>query len=149
MKRIFLSILLLSMTMGCGLPKSGDEYAFPAREGWEVAWVDPQVMISSDLITLIRAKRIDWMPASNATPSGHEQPGIMMVLPDSACNVTVSLLDHNDKVVMPLLIQTLEPGYYKLTASATGLFRSGLPAGKYRLVADYCNRQFTAELTLP
>ena len=115
---------------------------------YETVWVNPQMVFSDSLVTLIRAERIDSLPAE---PSGfdYQAPSILaFTFQDPLCTVTINLVDENLNVVYPLLLRKLPAGFYKLTFNPLAIKKPGLPPGVYFLQAEYCGRVENALFTV-
>jgi hypothetical protein len=133
---------------GCGQRRPGEETGSGDRV-WETAWVDPEMIISTDLVTLIRSARIDSFEVDPTAFAPATAPGLRFELVDTACIVAANVLDNHGRVVMPLMVQRLQGGHYKLTVSRTILMEQGLPPGNYRIGATICGDRRTREFTLP
>lgn len=141
-----LSISLLILLAGCSRgPKPGEEAADSGRQ-WETVWVDPQIVSSDQLYTLIYATRIDSLPADNQSPV--PAPGAEFELPDAGCLVTINLITSQGQVVRPLVVQRLPAGHYKLTLSRLPAESAGLRPGWYAASIAFCDRELRTEIYL-
>lgn len=119
---------------------------------WQQAWVDPAVVYSDSLFTLIRAARID----SFLVPPGKLQPELPDIaipgqpraqaagalkfrIPAGGCQVSVTLVG-DQIIVQPVQGKPLAPGYYKLTCDLSGINPAEMPQGAYRLAVDFCGQ---------
>lgn len=115
---------------------------------YETVWVNPQMVFSDSLVTLLRAERIDSLPSEPSSFDYQAPPVLGFAIRDPLCTVTVNLTDENLNVVYPLLLRKLPAGYYKLTFSPLAIKKPGLPPGVYFLQADYCGQVETALFTV-
>ncbi|MCB2231206.1 hypothetical protein KQH82_10865 [bacterium] len=140
---------LILLVVGCsGLRRPAEEQP-PSVGVWEIAWVDPQIVVSTDLLTVIRAERIDSILVAPDNYFPPTSPEVSFALVATDCRVAANILDGHGRVVMPLLVQLLGPGHYKLTVNKIVLVEQGLPVGRYMLAASVCGDRQIAEFTIP
>ena len=141
---IYLSLIVLAA--GCHWPggRSADESSGP---GYEIAWVEPQMILSDSVCTLIRADRIDSFPSEMAKP--RVTPSLIFEVVQPACPVTVTLHDIYGAEVASVLAQRLAPGFYQLTISPAFRESRRLPAGPYLLIYAGCSESAEARVYLP
>jgi len=111
---------------------------------YETVWVNPQMIHSDSLVTLIRAERIDSLPTEPTDYPAEKPPVLGLAFTEPFCTVTVNLVDENLRLVYPLLLQKLPAGFYKLTFNPLSIKKPSLPPGVYFLKAEYCGRVETA-----
>lgn len=147
MIRLTIACAVIMLMFGCAPQRPADETP-PIGGVWETAWVDPEIIVSTDLLTVIRAARIDsvLIDQENLLPS--TSPEIRFPL-YADCRVAANIVDAHGRVVMPLLLQLLGPGYYKLTVNRIVLVEQGLPPGTYRITASVCGDRQVREFTIP
>ena len=139
MRKASLLCIFLGLLAGirCGhkpsvSPESGDGVYY------EIAWVDPQVIVADSLYTLIRADRLDSFVVDKPVLS--RGPSIMFDVTTAGCSVAINLFEATGSFVRPLFVQELDLGTYQLTLHL-GLFDyQTLPPGKYSLRADICGQ---------
>ena len=139
----FAGLLLLAVTLvvsGCGRkPEVPGERPYPFPTGaYQTVWVNPQIIISDSLITLIEAERIDSLPAESIRFPLNEPPAVGFAVTKGECEVVINLTDDNLRVVYPLLVQRLPYGFYKLSFSPEAIKKPSLAPGIYFLRAAYC-----------
>jgi hypothetical protein len=115
---------------------------------YETVWVNPQIVLSDSLITLIRAERIDSLPAQPSGLDEEKPPVLGFAFTEPTCDVTVNLVDSHMQLVYPLLLQNLPAGFYKVTLNPMAIRKPSLPSGVYFLRAEYCERIVTAPFTV-
>jgi len=133
-----LMILLLPVLLaGChwGGRKAGDD---ESRIHYEIAWVEPEMVLSDSICTLIRAARIDSFPSDNHPLE--LAPSIIFEVAEPGCPVTVTLYDIYGAAIRPLLVRELPPGFYHLTVSPTLRSTRPIPPGPYLLKSESCGR---------
>ncbi len=125
---------------------------------WQQAWVDPTVLYSDSLFTLIRADRIDSFLVPPAklqpelpdltSPAGQNLPDVGAVkfrVPEGGCRVSITLV--GDKIVLqPVSGKTVTGGYYKLTCDLSKISPAEMPTGQYKIAIDYCGQTRSGRL---
>ncbi len=114
---------------------------------WETTWVDPQVILSDSMFTLIRADRVDSFMVTNSKQLSPKGPSISFTVRGQSCRALVSLLDARDRLIRPLLAQSLRPGYYKLTLDFSRCPYETIPRGQYHLKASTCGQANSAVIS--
>ena len=130
-------IFLLGLILVTGCIKRPAVYDKPEiAEGiWEKAWVDPVIIMSDSLFTLIRSDRIDSFYVDDPF-SAVGIKSLEFTIPDSICFVYVKLENDFNGTITPLLAHKLNAGYYKLTPTKK--------AGEIlKLRADICGEKKT------
>lgn len=113
---------------------------------YETAWVDPELIVSDSLITLIRSDRVDRVFVSEREKHlGESQPTVEFVIEQDFCTVEVNLVGSGGAVVEPLFDGTLRPGNYKLTVDPTRISRE-IKRQNLQVMADFCGKKKTYEL---
>lgn len=153
MIRQSITIALLVLLVGCAGNRPGEETMQPAGV-WETAWVDPEIVVSTDLLTVIKAARIDSflveLTADSVAPgSGPTDPEVTFELANTDCRVAANVVDGHGRVVMPLLLQLFGPGHYRLTVNKVVLIQQGLPPGNYAVTASVCGARQVREFSVP
>ncbi|MFZ1682540.1 MAG: hypothetical protein WAU88_00280 [Candidatus Zixiibacteriota bacterium] len=151
LKRCSLPVIVTLLALvGCGpktvvQPHQRPEEPIKISEGvWQLAWVDPSVVYSDSIFTLIRASRLDSFlvspgkltkelpyAAESATKSSGPS-GVIKFEAPGGC--PVSVLMKGDLVsVHPLSAVSLAPGIYKLTCDLSKTSLRQFPAGPYQV----------------
>ena len=132
-----LSIAPLSCAKRQVAPRPGAEFA--VGEDYDIAWVDPRVVISDSLFTVIYAERVDSFAVDG---SGHETagsaPSLVFRITEVECFVWINLASATGEVIKPLLVRNLPPGFYKLTLDVGHMSRRYGLEKRYVLTADVC-----------
>ncbi len=133
--------------LGCGKKRQMfDRFGTEISEGghFETAWVDPQIVISDSLFTLIRAERIDSFYVNRSAPSvPTATTSLTFYVSEPSCPTTVNLVNSAGEVVEHMLVRNLRQGYYKLSVDP-----NRFPPERYLdthlyIKADYCGRLVT------
>jgi len=139
-------LLLALVVFGCSKRQTFDRFGTEISEGgyFETAWIDPQIVVSDSLFTLIRAKRVDSFYVNRpAYPVSATITSLTFHVDEQSCLTTVNLLNAAGEVVKPLLVRNLSPGYYKLTVDLSRLPPERHPDTHFYLKADYCGSSVT------
>ncbi len=147
MRKILASVLLL-LIVGCAKrPVVYNQPEVPHGGYYDLVWVEPSIMMSDSLFTLISAARIDSIYVRDGTKllSTAPQSGWFRVGSDS-CFASINLLDSRGNVLRPLLARNLGRGYYKFTINPASLASEGFASGVYFLSVRACDSTFRRAL---
>ena len=137
-KFVFATLILIVILNGCGQRPPGPPEE--QKDYFETAWIDPQIVISDSLFTLIRASRIDSFPTDTPVIESITIPSVSFEVARADCPVVVNILDEKSAgVVWPLLVKNLDPGFYKLTLDFSRIDFRTLPPGYYVLKVVNCD----------
>lgn len=138
---LILIAVTLSIMAGC-VNKPAVVYDQPevAPSGYyEKAWIDPQIILSDSLYTLIRADRIDsFYVAEPPDPEEEMAYAISFQVRQENCFTSVNLLDDRSRIIQPLVAQNLPRGFYKVTCNVSRISSELSANGVYFLKAEYC-----------
>lgn len=139
MKKLLL-ILLLTLA-GCFGRKQAP-YTFPQLPepvSYETVWVEPGIVLSDSLFTLIRADRIDSVLIDDVSNTyAPVTSSVEFAINQRACFTVINILNTSQEVIMPLVATQLDPGHYRLSLNQPAIKRSGLPVGLYDLRCETC-----------
>lgn len=134
-----LIVIVLTVLASCGRkvgPGAEQAEVFP----YETLWVDPQIILSDTLLTLIRADRIDSVLIDPTDPTFARSASVEIRIYGLPCNVSVNLLDAGGQLLHPIMVKNLPQGFYRLTVEFGRFSDPLLPPGDYVLQADYCGQ---------
>lgn len=147
-------LILLSCRSGVNIPPhQRPEQPLSMKDAvWQLAWVDPTVIYSDSIFTLIRAARIDSFLVApgklqpeipDLTVASAQRPvgkgGIKFQIVDKACVVSAALQGGN-VTISPDLPPDLTAGFYKLTCDLTGVGSRQFSPGPYRVRISFCGQ---------
>ncbi len=142
--RAYLTVLLalaasLLLVAGCGGPKmTYDQPAVPTGY-YETAWVEPQIVMSDSIFTLIRAPRIDSIYVEADEVAAPWSPSLEFVVPTDTCFVSMVLqFLEGDRPPIPLIVRYLPKGNYKLTVMEPLKFGDTLYLDSYQVRGSVC-----------
>jgi hypothetical protein len=111
---------------------------------WQMAWVDPSVVYSDSIFTLIRASRLDSflvapgkqskeLPNAALSASSATAPnGVVKFEAPDGCPLTVRL-KGGSRNLLPISGRILGSGVYKLTCDLSRTSPQQFPAGTYQI----------------
>jgi hypothetical protein len=143
---LYASLLLLLISSGCGMRRIHPEV--PDGPRYEIAWIDPQIVLTDSLFTLIRAERIDSFYVDRPTGGTSTAPSVVFHIVDVNCFTSVNLLGPTGDVIKPLLAKNLRRGHYKLTVDWNRFPREHYPVISYSLRAEFCDSSVTQPINL-
>ena len=135
---------LLAAMSGCGGPttiRTSDGRKYDLQESrFETLWVEPQIVASDSLMTLIRSERIDSIEIDPLDRAGRPKKSIEFRIAEMSCQVSVGLYNSDLRMIYPLMVRDLPTGFYRLTVNMEK-FREPPPRYEtFFLKADYCGR---------
>ncbi len=151
MPGLVLVVGLVILSSGCGKrPTVVFDHPEGAQAGYyDKAWIDPVIIFSDSLYTVIRSDRIDSFYVDQPPdPSEEIAPSIMFQIRQESCFASISLLNDRGEMVSPLLAQNLKRGYYKVTCNIGRLTPELSSTGVYFLKAVYCDFQVVEKVTI-
>jgi hypothetical protein len=116
-KASIILVIVNLLTFGCTKRQTVifDLPTVPTDGYYEVAWIEPEIIVSDSLFTLIRAERIDSI-FIEGTPSNSElsDKSITFRIDRQFCNSQFSLINSTGQKLKELWNRDLTFGYYKL-----------------------------------
>ena len=141
-------LLALLLVSGCGQkPEPGEESRLVSKL-YHTVWVDPQIQFADSLVTLIRADRIDSLRIQPGEEIPVQPASVEIAVFQPRCNVSVDLLNENLRMIRPLMLQNLGPGFYRLTFNYDRLNAPALLPGSYFLRAEFCDSTKISRFTI-
>jgi hypothetical protein len=144
---VFLAVLAVGCARGPRVPM--EVPAQPRPGYYDVAWVEPSVVVSDSLFALIRADRIDSVfveSKKGRAPTAASVSSVAFEVDRSSCFVSVNVITENGSLLLPLVARNLPRGYYKLTINLNNVPRTGGSLSPYYLAARFCDSVLTAPL---
>ncbi len=141
MRVVSCSYLSAALVVGCGKYWTHDRSGVEAQGGghYEIAWIDPQIVISDSLFTLIKAQRIDsFFLDQPAYPTSAAAPSLVFRILYDECVTSVNLINSAGDVIRPLLVKRLGQAYYKLTIDLSHFNEATSTTLPLYLEANYC-----------
>ncbi|MCK4632042.1 MAG: hypothetical protein KAT79_02160 [candidate division Zixibacteria bacterium] len=121
----------------------------PSEGYWDMVWVEPSIVLSDSLFTLIRADRLDSIYVKvDSDPFAALPTSVVFGVGESVCFVAVDLVDASGRIVLPIVARELIAGHYKLTINRSRVSSETYPSGLYYLQARYCGKSIKSRLHL-
>ena len=139
---ILFTISLIAIIAGCGKKPSliYDRPEAPQDRYYEIAWVDPQIIVADSLYTLIRADRIDSFKVKGSTEALLTQDrSLIFRIDDPECFTFINLLDSDGRVIRPLLARNLGQGFYMFSLQMNALPTWDPRPQQYILKGEICD----------
>lgn len=147
MKKLLSVIGLALVGLSCGQPRVGEEIS-PAN--YQIAWVDPEIILTDSLFTLIRSERIDSFLVTEPLDEEDRVSSIRFEIIQPDCPVIINIESSQfARVVQPVLMKNLNPGYYKFTLHQDRYDPESLPPGTYILQLTHCTAAHSLIFTRP
>ena len=143
--RLLLVVVALLSLVSCGRKQNliFDQPSLPSGGEYQLAWVNPELIISDSLITLIRSDRIDSVFVPRLEASARVAASLAFQIVEPSCIASVELLDEHRNLVCPLLVRNLRAGHYKLTFQTDRFTGAGHRSATYFLRAKACGATIT------
>lgn len=143
--------MLLLLGVGCGKRQTViyDQPEISPSGYWEKAWVEPKIVISDSLFTLIRSDFVDSFYVEE--PPDLKQPvapSLFMPVLQTDCFVVANLLDDRGEVVRPLIAQKMRYGYYQLTINEAALDPTVTGGGMLYVKVNYCGFEVVEQVVV-
>lgn len=108
---------------------------------FELAWVEPKILLSDSLFTLIRAERLDsFFVAEAGYGTDRVATSLVFEIVDLGCFVRIGLFEPGGTMVYSFVAQKLPKGVYKFKFDRLRYAAPLLDAPYYYLTADYCGQ---------
>jgi len=141
--RVILFLGMILTVSGCGKRQVVyNQPALPTGGHWDIAWIDPEIVMSDTLFTLMRSNRIDSVYIEHPDPFAGVVPSLRFEVTDPDCPVAISLFDSRMHLVKPLVLEQLPAGLYKLTFQSERWIDYPKGETDFVLSADVCSRSF-------
>ena len=140
------SLILIGVSAGCVKRQQVryDQPELPSAGYWEIAWVDPEMIISESWFTLIRAGRVDSFYVDRPEKMFElAEPSLKFDVAEDSCFTVINLVTERADIIRPILARNLGRGLYKATIDLSRLGLPAAPAGGYYLKADFCGSTAT------
>ena len=113
-------------------------------DGWELVWVEPRIIVSDPLFTLIMADRLDSIVTTKSVTSARPiEMTLLFGIDQEECFVSINLYYSDGRMVRPLLARKLVRGFYKMDINQGALLaRRGL-LSKFILKGEYCGQEIS------
>ena len=134
---MFLSFTLI---LGCGGAKLYDRPSPISGGYYEVAWIDPEIILTDTLYTLIRSDRIVSLYNDKPDPYKSLAPTISFRISSENCPTSINIFDSRSRLLIPLIVKNLRAGFYKMTFNADRLTDDLARSPSYLLKADFCGQ---------
>ncbi len=140
-QRIYYVLALIGalVALSCGGPPK-PALPQPPTEYYELLWVDPVLVFSDTLLTIMRSQRIDSFKVEQPSElSTAAEQGLRFRVFPEACIVSVHLRNHIGGNPSELFSGELSPGYYQLKIQTSRIDQNKFQSPSYLLTAKVCD----------
>ncbi len=107
---------------------------------YEIAWVEPRIVVSDSLYTLITSDRIDSFKVEASSEALLTQDrSLIFRIDQPECFTFINLLDSKGRVIKPLLARNLARGYYMFSLQMNALPAWEPRSPQYFLKGEICD----------
>lgn len=148
-KTILLLIIISILMIGCGKKPSFvfDLPSIPTGGYYETAWIEPEIIISDSLFTLIRAERIDSIFIEGDPPTSELMDrSITFKIDRQFCKSQFSLINSDGMILKQIWNKDLTFGYYKVNIKPSRLDKKLYGDINILFRVDFCQTQLTQRL---
>jgi len=145
---IFVFILCL-MIIGCAKRQTVafDLPSVPTDGYYEVAWVEPEIIVSDSLFTLIRAEKIDSIFIEGTPPNNEStDKSISFKINRQFCKLQFRLINSTGQILKELWYRDLTFGYYKVNITPSRINRELFNNDDLLFQVDFCQSQLNQRL---
>lgn len=141
MKYIISLLFLAVVVTGCGGPPKPvyDQPTVVSEGYYETAWIEPQIIYSDSLLTLIQAKQVDSFYVEQKKAE-EESPvtSLSFRVYYQPCFTIIRVIDANSNELLRLFEQPLSIGHYKINCNRFKINQSFPGMRNLFLKADIC-----------
>lgn len=144
------AILVSPVLDGCGKRQTVvfDQPGMPQPGYYEKAWIEPKILVSDSLFTLIKAYVVDSFYVDEAPDPGQTlAPAVEFSVGEDGCFVTANLVGDQGNLIRPLVAKNLGLGHYKITLNLGRLDPALSSTGVFYLKTDYCGFEVVEQIT--
>jgi len=149
--RLLVVLVAVLIIVGCAKRQQVvyNQPELPSEGYWDIVWVEPSIVLSDSLFTLIRADRLDSIYVKvDSDPFAALPASVVFGVRESVCFAAVNMVDASGRVVLPIMARELTAGHYKLTINRSRVSSETYPAGIYYLQVRYCGEAIRSRLHL-
>jgi hypothetical protein len=134
--------LSLNACIGPGRGSRQPEETVP----YELAWVEPKILLSDSLFTLIRAERLDSFVVAYSEASTRPATSLVFEISSSTCPTRIGLFEPSGGLLQMFVDQSLPRGFYKFKFDRLRYAAPLIDAPYYYLTAEHCGQTTTNKI---
>lgn len=141
MKYFIIILTLILLIAGCSRPPEViyDQPDSTPVGYYEKAWVEPSIIMSDSLVSLIRSDRVDsFLVSAEEVTNSADLYSLSFQIETDQCMGFIWLIDSKGKEYLKLVDRLLNYGYYKFNFNPNKLSDSTIPATDLFLKAEFC-----------
>lgn len=144
--------LLIAVFTGCGKRQTliyNQPELTPEVGYYERAWVDPQLIYTDSILTIIRSDRVDSFYVEKPQKNFNEKIiTVAFEIKDETCFTSILLLDISGALISVLASDDLSFGQYKVSFNPSRINYVQPGANRFYLKTDFCGFSIIEEVTL-
>ena len=148
---IAVGLVLISL-ISCGKRQTTTVFDQPENPGavnYEKVWVNPSIVASDTLFTLVKAERLDSILVENIDGTISERGDVISFsfhIDLASCKTNIYLTDSYNQEVMRLYQADLPTGYYRFNCDRSRINIEGLQYSDLFVKITYCARSVIQKL---
>lgn len=116
---------------------------------YERAWIDPQIIYSDSIITVIRSEKIDSFYVKKPDNSFNEKIiSLVFDIKEEDCFTSIFLLDNSGNVISVPVTDDLSYGQYKVSINPSRINYVQSNDNRFFLKSDFCGFSVIKEVPL-
>lgn len=147
--KFYIVIIIAILFAGCGKKPViiYNNPEMPKTAQFETVWVNPVMIYSDSLYSLIKAERLDSIYIENSNNRMKEK-SVKFFIPMSSCFTRINLINAGGDLLYPLFSAQLTMGYYKLTYNSNRIDTSIYKMQDVFIKITYCAKMVTQKLEI-
>lgn len=149
---IITTSILITAFISCGKKQTliyNQPELTPEIGYYERAWVDPQLIYSDSLLTIIRSDRVDSFFVEKPQKNFNEKIiTIAFEVKEQYCFTSILLLDVKGNLISVLVSDDLSIGQYKVSFNPSRINYVQPDASRFFLKTDFCGFSIVEEVSL-
>ena len=139
-KRVIILLIILLLIVSCGKRQTVlyDQPEVVSENFYETVWVNPTMVYSDSLYSLIKAKRLDSILVDKTGEVSKEINSVTFFIPMANCFTKINMINSKGDNIYPLFADDLSMGYYKLTYNSIRIDSSLYNDTDLLIKINYC-----------
>ena len=146
---IHIALVMFILISGCSKRQAVvfDLPVVPTDGYYDIAWIEPEIVLSDSLFTVIRAERIDSIFVEGAPPGNElKDKSITFKINRQFCNSQFSLVNSAGQELLELWNRDLTFGYYKVNINPSGIDKKLFNNIEILFKVEFCQSQLIQRL---
>ena len=147
-KRLIFVLITMVLVVSCGKRQTVlyDQPETSFENFYETVWVNPTMVYSDSLYSLIKAERLDSILVGKADEVSREINSVTFFIPMANCFTKINMINSRGDNIYPLFVDDLSMGYYKLTYNSIRIDSSLYNDTDLLIKINYCAKSVMHKL---